>query len=121
MKAKRKQAFTLVEIMIVIAIIAILAAVAIPAFLQYRERAVASVCASNIEGIQLAKLSWSTRQGGDLNPATEPGEAQMAEVEVFIDGGTFPQCGGQAYTVGVLNDMPVCTNPNCPNFVDPDP
>ena len=47
--------FTLVEIMIVVAIIAILAAVAIPNFIKYRRSSQATACVSNLKQIQAAK------------------------------------------------------------------
>ena len=51
---KRNQGFTLVEIMIVVAIIAILAAVAIPNFVKYRRNSQAAACVSNLKQIQAA-------------------------------------------------------------------
>jgi len=53
MKA-RNQGFTLVEIMIVVAIIAILAAVAIPNFVKYRKSSMQTACISNLKQIQTA-------------------------------------------------------------------
>ena len=52
---KMKMGFTLVEIMIVVAIIAILAAVAIPNFIKYRRSSQATACVSNLKQIQAAK------------------------------------------------------------------
>ncbi len=49
-----KKGFTLVEIMIVVAIIAILAAVAIPNFVKYRKTSQATACVSNLKQIQAA-------------------------------------------------------------------
>lgn len=51
---KRNQGFTLVEIMIVVAIIAILAAVAIPNFIKYRQNSQAAACVSNLKQIEAA-------------------------------------------------------------------
>lgn len=50
--------FTLVEIMIVVAIIAILAAVAIPNFVKYRKTSQATACVSNLKQIQAAKEQY---------------------------------------------------------------
>ena len=60
MKMKLKKGFTLVEIMIVVAIIAILAAVAIPNFLKYRADARSQACVSNMKQLQTAAESWRT-------------------------------------------------------------
>jgi type IV pilus assembly protein PilA len=47
--------FTLVEIMIVVAIIGLLAAIAIPSFTKARARAQTQVCIENLAQIQSAK------------------------------------------------------------------
>ena len=49
-----KKGFTLVEIMIVVAIIAILAAVAIPNFVRYRKTSQMNACISNLKQLQAA-------------------------------------------------------------------
>jgi type IV pilus assembly protein PilA len=50
--------FTLVEIMIVVAIIGLLAAIAIPSFTKARARAQTQVCIENLAQIQSAKQLW---------------------------------------------------------------
>lgn len=47
-----RNGFTLVEIMIVVAIIGLLAAIAIPAFVASRQRAMRNVCLANIKQLQ---------------------------------------------------------------------
>lgn len=56
---KKKLGFTLVEIMIVVAIIALLTAIAIPAFLRYREDARRSLCVNNMRNVEHAKESYA--------------------------------------------------------------
>ena len=50
--------FTLVEIMIVVAIIAILAAIAIPNFAKYRKESQKNACISNMSTIKTAAENW---------------------------------------------------------------
>lgn len=64
---KRNQGFTLVEIMIVVAIIAILAAVAIPNFIKYRQNSQAAACVSNLKQIEAAVEQ--VKMTGKENPA----------------------------------------------------
>ena len=52
MKERMKKGFTLVEIMIVVAIIAILAAIAIPNFIRYRKTSQMNACISNLKAIR---------------------------------------------------------------------
>lgn len=59
MKTNRK-GFTLVEIMIVVAIIALLAAIAIPSFLKSRTSARTSACINNLRLLDHAQNEYAT-------------------------------------------------------------
>src|SRR5438128_6690383 len=58
----RKAGFTLVEIMIVVAIIALLAAIAIPNFVKARSTSQRSACIANLKQIEGAKATWAMEQ-----------------------------------------------------------
>ena len=58
-KAQRGTGFTLVEIMIVVAIIGLLAAIAIPNFVSARARAQASACINNLKQIDGAASQFA--------------------------------------------------------------
>ncbi len=102
---KMKQGFTLVEIMIVVAIIAILAAVAIPNFLKYRADARTQACVSNMKQLQTAAESWRTTAA---DPTGVPNVSDLVGTEttkyIRKDASAFhcPE-GTSAYTIGTAD------------------
>jgi prepilin-type N-terminal cleavage/methylation domain-containing protein len=102
--AARKSGFTLIEIMIVIAIIGLLAAIAIPNLVKARGTTQKNACIKNLQEIDGAKQQWA------LENKKPPGSASVdSEVNVYIKGGA-PSCpGGGSYTYGNLNEDPSCT------------
>ncbi len=102
MKMKLKKGFTLVEIMIVVAIIAILAAVAIPNFISYRKQSQATACVANLKEIQNSKELWY------MNNSNDPALTDLVGSEKKIK--TTPICpAGGTYTVGDSTTDPICS------------
>ena len=60
-----KKGFTLVEIMIVVAIIGLLAAIAIPNFMKARQTAQANALAANLKQVESAIQVWAIDKGKD--------------------------------------------------------
>lgn len=63
MRPMKRRAFTLIEMLVVIAIIAILMAILTPAISKVREYGRAARCASNLRQLQIATLNYSTDNG----------------------------------------------------------
>src|SRR5579863_10375549 len=63
MSHRYKKGFTLVEIMIVVAIIGLLAAIAIPNFVRARQTSQTNACINNLRIIDAAKQQWGLEKG----------------------------------------------------------
>jgi type IV pilus assembly protein PilA len=63
-RAKDEKGFTLIELLVVILIIGILAAIAIPAFLNQRNKAYDAAAKSNLKTAQTAEETYATDQNG---------------------------------------------------------
>ena len=100
-----RKGFTLVEIMIVVAIIGLLAAIAIPNFVRARQTAMKNACIANLKQIQGAMQVWAIDTG-----ASSTSTVQISDlVPNYIKA--WPKEGTADYPApGSVDATPVCPN-----------
>jgi prepilin-type N-terminal cleavage/methylation domain-containing protein len=111
--SSRSAGFTLVEIMIVVAIIGLLATIAIPNFVRARLKAQESACINNLKQIDGAKQTWALE-----NRASQTSVPALSNIQPYLGrgtAGTAPTCPADAansfatsYSLNDLQTTPTC-------------
>ncbi len=105
--------FTLVEIMIVVAIIGILIAIAVPSFLRAREISRRNACQENQSKVDGAKQSWALET--NVAGTSTPTWADLIGNANYIR--KSPECPGNGvYTIGAVDVDPACSLSTQANF-----
>lgn len=110
-KRRRSNGFTLVEIMVVVAIIGLLAAIAVPNFMKHRATSRAKICMNNLRQIQAAKDQWAIDNGKNETDAPN-----ATDLDAYLKGGSAAvvcplddqKTFSTSYTVNDVSTMPVC-------------
>jgi prepilin-type N-terminal cleavage/methylation domain-containing protein len=103
---KRRGGFTLVEIMIVVAIIALLAAIAVPGFLRARKRSQASRIINDLRLIDSAVDQYAietNKKSGDPVPVTEWTKYLKVGTNLYVTGKDIL---GNPYTSVNVDSLP---------------
>lgn len=100
------QGFTLVEIMIVVAIIGLLAAIAIPSFIKARTSSQTNACINNLRQIEAGKEQWALekRKGTGVLAVT------VEVMEFFKNPTSTTNCPAKGSVVfGYIGTNATCT------------
>lgn len=100
-----RRAFTLIEIMIVVMIIGILLAVAVPAWVRSRDVTRRNACLENMKKIEEAKDIYAME-----NRLSSGDSVTAVQIAPQFIKGIFPVCPGAGnYTVNVIGTHPECS------------
>lgn len=104
----KKAGFTLVEIMIVVAIIGLLAAIAIPNFVRARTTSQINACINNLRQIDGAKQQWALEK--KQTSTASPGSTDLMPYLGRGTAGGWPTCPANGtYGINDIQTAPTCS------------
>ena len=104
--------FTLVEIMIVVAVISLLATIAVPNFLQSRTNSQRGACINNLRLIDAAKEQYALANNKDstTTPAAD-------DLTFYMKTTAMPECPASGtYTIAAIGTKPSCSKSGFPDL-----
>jgi prepilin-type N-terminal cleavage/methylation domain-containing protein len=103
-RIRKSKGFTLVEIMIVVLIIGILLAIAVPNFIKARETSRAKTCIANLRQIESGKEQWAMEMKKGATDTPVQGDLEPNYVK------KWPECpSGGTYTINNVSTAPTCS------------
>ncbi len=114
-RTSRKSGFTLLEIMIVVSLIGLLLAIAIPHFVRARATSNQATCISNLRQIRYAITQWGLEK-----KAAGTTSVQFSDIQPFMRSSVVCPAGGTSFTdsyeITDVQSPPLCRKvPSGPN------
>ena len=95
-----------IAVPVVIAVIGLLAAIAIPNFVKARNSAQKNACVLNLKSINSAKMSWKVEH--NKRGTDEPTDADLFGTQKYMQ--VKPVCPADGiYIIGPVDQKPACT------------
>ncbi len=104
MTKSSQRAYTLVEIMVVVAIIAIFLSIVLPSYVKASRASAKNICINNLQKIDAAIDQWAF--DNRVSAGTLPTKEHELEIYTYVKGGK-PRCPSSGeYTIYKVNDRP---------------